>query len=231
MDPPSTPGRTGSLPVTPPKTTRSVPGSLSIRVSHKVLVLGDYETGKTTLAKSLLLGMPRWLAFDPRGDVLGRGRRTLGEVRRDLAQGGKAIYQPPRGNMEASLNDFCELALTQSELMVFVDEPSMAAEGKGMPQAFKDLHRLGHARGLGAMVATHTIWDLPHVAQQSNHLFIFKVDRPVELNALGQVVGQAAIEYIQAAPKFHCWHKGAGHEGPIDTTRRAGVTPTKPPAA
>jgi hypothetical protein len=134
------------------------------------------------------------------------------------------VYVPGRGNLEKKLGDFLEFAMSQKNAMVFIDEPSMVK----LPQAFHDLHRLGHARGLGVTIATHTIWDLPHVTQQAHHLFLFRIDRVVEINTLRQVCSPACIGWLPKAPKYWVWHRGAEHDGPVEPIPIGAPPPAQP---
>lgn len=202
-----------------------MPQGLDIRASHKLIILGDYEQGKSTLAKTIMASMPRYMAWDPRQDVFERGNRDFTAFTRQFTTEGRAIYAPGRGGLPAKLDNYCEFALTQHNAMVFIEEPAMVGKAN-LPESVDDLHRLGHARSLGVTVTTHSLWDLPHVYHQANHWFVFRTTRPIELNALGQVLNPKALDWLPKAPPYWCWHRGGGHEGPM---KPVGVTHGKPP--
>lgn len=136
--------------------------------------------------------------------AFGARQRNFDSFKRFFEQYGKATFQPGRVNLEEKFDDFCEYALSQSNAMVFVDEPAMVAQ---KPQSFSDLHRLGHKRGLGVTVASHSVWDLPHVFQQYNHLFVFRITRIVDLNALRQMLPEEAVEVVGHLSDYHFIHK------------------------
>lgn len=204
---------------------------IAISEDDKALILGDYRTGKTTLAQRLVLMARRHLVWDPRQDIFRQGLRDLKAVEAEFAKTGRAIYHPGRGDILRKFDEFCEFALKQHSALVFIDEPASLGSAHQLPQSFRDLHRLGHARGLGVMLATHSVWDLPHVMHQANHLFIFQITRPVDLNVLGQMVSAEAIEWIKTAPRFWFWHRGGGHDGPVSPLPRQLPTAPPPPAA
>lgn len=136
--------------------------------------------------------------------AFGERQRNFDSFKRFFEQYGKATYQPGRTNLAAKFDDFCEYALSQSNAMVFVDEPSMV---NPMPQSFSDLHRLGHKRGVGVTVASHSVWDLPHVFQQYHHLFVFRITRIVDLNALRQMLPEEAVMEVEKLPDYHFIYK------------------------
>lgn len=201
---------------------------IQIKEDDKVLILGDYQTGKTSLAQFLIALCRRSLVWDPRQDIFRDGLRDLEAVKKEFEKTGRAVYHPGRGDILRKFDAFCEYALTQHSALVFIDEPASLGSAHQLPQSFRDLHRLGHARGLGVMLATHSVWDLPHVMHQANHLFVFQITRPVDLNVLGQMVSAQAIEWIKTAPRFWFWHRGVGHDGPVSPLPRA-VPPAPAP--
>lgn len=177
--------------------------AIPVSQREKILILGDYQTGKTTLAKFLLASMPRRMVWDPTF-AFGDRQRNWESFKRFFSQYGKATFQPGRVNLEDKFDGFCEYALSQSNAMVFVDEPAMVQHH---PQSFSDLHRLGHKRGLGVTVASHSVWDLGHVFQQYHHLFVFRITRIVDLNALRQLLPEEAVEKVQTLPDWHFIHR------------------------
>lgn len=189
---------------------------IRLRMDQKILILGDYETGKTTFAKWLLPQMKRCLVWDPTFAFQG-GSKNWEDVKKQFEdpKNGRAIFWPGRGNLESKMEAFCEYALKQHSAMVFIDEPAMLGTSHQLPQAFVDLHRLGHKRGLGMTIATHSVWDLPHVTHQAHHTFAFRIDRPVDQNVLKQILKEGGAEWVKDAPQYHFWHRGGGHEGPV----------------
>lgn len=146
--------------------------------------------------------------------MYGRHREDFNGFKRWVGQYGKGVFQPrrgPPGYLDDLFDRFCEYALTLSNTMVFVDEPAMVED---IPQSFWDLHRLGHKRGLGLIIATHRLADLEAVAQQVDHLFVFRIPIVYDIWTLKSVLGDAGASWVANAPPRVFWYKGIGGSGP-----------------
>lgn len=226
----ATPPPSVGLPATTTAITPTSNTRLVLKINQKILILGDYETGKTNHARFILDRMKRSLVWDPTFAFPG-GSRSWEEVKAAFVKTGKAVYWPGRGNLPAKLDAFCEFALTQHSAMILIDEPAMVGHASALPQSFMDLHRLGHKRGLGFTLATHSVWDLPHVTHQANHVFAYRIGRVVDLNVLKQILGEGGSEWVKNAPQYHFWHRSADHEGPMRPIPKAGTLPVQQGAA
>lgn len=185
------------------------------------MALGDYKSGKTTLLKAV--PAPRQWIFDPTM-AWGAGYRDLRQAEAAFRKRGVAVFQPARAVVKDSLERFCDLALSFDNCMTKIDELNMAGSP---PQAFHDLHRLGHKRNVGLAIGTHSIWDIPHQLQQFNHLFAFRPMRVVEFNALIQIIGADGVAWLKTAPRYWSAHVSHDHLGPMPPVPRP-ATPTQP---
>lgn len=149
--------------------------------------------------------------FDPTY-AWGDGSKDLRQAWDRFQSSGRGIYQPGRGDVNGKLAKWSDLALRLDNCFATVDELNMAGEP---PQEFHDLHRLGHKRGVGLGIGTHSIWDVPHALQQFNHLFAFRPTRIVEFNALKQVIGDQGVDWLRKAPDYWSWHVSREHQGPM----------------
>lgn len=77
-----------------------------------------------------------------------------------------------------------------------------------MPQAFEDLHRLGHKKGIGLAIATHRLADLEAMGQAADQFFVFRPATVADVYGLYALIGKPAAEWVADAPPFHFWHKG-----------------------
>jgi hypothetical protein len=198
---------------------------------QKILIIGDYQTGKTTAAKHILKSVPRRLIWDPTF-AFGDRQRRLEDAQRYFDEYGKCTYQPGRGDLAKKFEDFCEFSLQQRNALVFIDEPSMIGDAKKLARLLQDLHRLGHKNGIGVAIASHSVWDIPHVMQQYHHLLCFRVSRIVDLNALRQLVSERGVEWIRHAPDYWFWYANNQSQGimrPIPTDSKPELHTQIPP--
>lgn len=187
-----------------------------------MLILADYEEGKTSLAAFIRSTQPRSFVWDPTFAFEG-GVRDLRQAFEQWQRTGHAVYQPGRGDLDEKFDRFCELMLRLTNTLVVIDEPKMVTK---YPQSLIDLHRLGHKRGDGVMTVTHSVWDLPPVMQQAQHLFILHVDRIVEVNALRQMLPPEGVAWVNdkaRSKSFAFWYKGGGYNGPCPALPRSAL--------
>lgn len=206
---------------------------LVVRSDEKVLVLGDFRSGKTTLAKAIAATARKSLVFDPVMEY-GDGQRGIAALRAAYAATGRGIYQPlPLSDLTSALAEFCRFALEQSDTVIVIDEPTLAIEGPRVtvPREFNALYRLGHKRGLGIVIATHRYrGDLPALFRLVHHYFIFSCGVDVDRMALRDVVGEAGSQWLQNPPRFAFWHRGPGHSGPCAPLALGTPAPPTTPA-
>lgn len=178
-------------------------------------MVGDYRMGKTTLARNILRGVPRKLSFDPTY-AFPYGQRTVEDAARVFATYGTCTFQPGRNRdpreLGKKLDAFCNLALDQSNALVFIDELNLV---KVIPQSYYDLEALGHKRNLGIMTAVHRIQgEIPAIFQIHDHFFAFHCSVVYDLYTLKGIIGDTGAAYVQGAPKYFFWYKGPSWSGP-----------------
>jgi len=176
-----------------------------VRQRDKTLILGDFRTGKTTLARTLLARSPRYLAWDPTWvlvDDAAHDVPTLADHQRRL---GRGILQPE--DEDASFDAFCELAFRSSNTLVFIDEPADRMDARApLPADFARLLRRGHKYGNGLVLATHRYHgDLPAITRTCENLFAFRCSVDVDLVALKDMIGDEGAAWVRTAPRWHFW--------------------------
>lgn len=159
--------------------------------------------------------MPRAWIFDPTF-AFDNGTQDLRQATQQFVETGRAIYQPGRVNIEEKFAAWCEIALRLDNCMSFVDEPTMVVGSRGLPQAFSDLLRLGHKRGVGVTLATHRFHgDLPALCRMVDHIFAFRMPIDIDVAAIRDYIGREGAEFVQTAPKYWFWYWcGDGRGGP-----------------
>lgn len=204
---------------------------INVGLSEKVLILGEFQSGKSTLARHLAGLAKRRFIFDPVWGF-GGGHRTLPEAWQSFQTTGHGVYCPPaaRGiDLWDEMDAFGWQALEAANAMVLVDEPALGMDGRSaIPPGINHFYRLGHKRGNGIVLATHRFHgDLPALLRMVHHFFIFKTDLDLDVIALRPYLGPAGVEWVMQAPKYHFWHRGGGHNGPVQPLR----LPEKPKPA
>ncbi len=168
--------------------------------------------GKSFLARFITRKFRRYLVWDL-GHAWPWGTRDWDQAVKDMQAHGRVVYQPGTGDLEEPFRRFCRLALTLSNTCILIDEPRRKLLGA---REFDDYIRLGHKRNNATILCPHSLWDLPHVSQQYNHLFIFRVTRAVDQNVLVQIVPREAAEWAKTAPPRHFWHQTPTGGGPLN---------------
>ena len=207
----------------PPETVqdpRDAPGvgvnsvGITVTTGDKVLVLGDFKVGKTTLVRVLLRPFEKTWAFDPTWAMPG-GRHSVEEALADYNATGHGIYQPYPADWEDGFEKWCSVAMTLDNTMTFIDEPSLVLRPTGtIPISFSALWRLGHKRGNGCILATHR-WhgDLPALTRIFDHLFAFRMTVDNDVDELADLIGDEAAEYVRRQPNRAFFHKASGETG------------------
>jgi len=177
---------------------------------HKVLVVGDFRTGKTYWCHWLLSQAQRYIAYDPAWElnvhqgVVTHDETALAEA---VASHARVIYQPcdPKAEFDA----FCRVATSATNAIVYVDEPALVMSSSGaIPPAFSRLYRLGHKRGLGVLLSTHRYQgDLPALTRVAHHVVAFRCSVNRDLMALREILGEAGAEWVRTAPSHAYWHR------------------------
>lgn len=187
--------------------------NIEISQDQKISVLGDFKTGKTTLCEVILSSFPRWMAFDAAHRMHAPPElvaQTPAEALRLFDSGGRSILRPREADLEAPFDAWSEGVLTRSNLMSYVDEPTLVLQSTGrIPDGFSRIYRVGHARGIGCMMGTHRYsGDLPALTRIRDHLFCFRMTVNADVESLADEMGWDAAEYVKQQPDRFFFYKG-----------------------
>ncbi len=215
----------GIVRTTPPQKT---PPRINVELNDKVLILGDFKMGKTTLATRLLSKFRRFAVWDYT-HFLPNGTSDLKTFKQKFLSTGRAIYQPGIKSEEAlaaEFDDFCFFMLSQSYAMVFIDEPASVMNSRSMGAGFSNFYRLGHKRYLGVILATHRYHgDIPALTRIVNHRFIFRCGVDTDIDALVGDIGMEGAMWVKDAPKYAYWYRGEAYNGPMPPLPMGGKSP------
>lgn len=184
---------------------------IDIKQDQKVLVLGDFQTGKTTFMKWLRSQMPRSMTFDPTW-AFPNGKHSVAEAVADFKTTGHGVFQPQPHEMEWQFDAWCNAVMQENNLMAFIDEPALVMSAMGtIPPGFSALYRLGHKRGIGVALATHKYHgDIPSLTRIKHHMFCFRMSVDNDVKAIAGEVGVPAAQYISKQADYYFYYKGTG---------------------
>lgn len=199
--------------------------SISLNQRDKTLILGDFKTGKTTFAQTLLAASPSYVAWDPTWALVDDGPHDISGLKDTFRRVGRAVLQPD--DEDAMFEPFCAFAFECPNTLVFIDEPADSMGSRStIPPAFQKLHRRGHKRGQGLVLATHRFHgDLPAITRVFDNLFVFRCSVDVDLEALRPYLGDVGVEWVKQAPRYHFWARMVTPNGIIQGPCRP-VRPT-----
>lgn len=209
-----------STPPTPASTPR-----LQVSSRDKVLIIGDYETGKTTLLKWLLAQVgsygvydPTWVMDDLPGSLVEQVPPTVRSLAPLSPSRPRVVWEPYETTQDddETFAAYCRAMLRSWNAPAAIDEPALMMRPQNVPQDFAKLHRLGHKHGVGVWLAFHRIHgDLPALTRIFKHIFIFRISVDNDLAAIAGMAGSKAAAWAATAPDYHFWYHSRLWSGPL----------------
>ncbi|MFA6329971.1 MAG: hypothetical protein WCX64_04815 [Candidatus Micrarchaeia archaeon] len=185
--------------------------TLPFAPNHRVLFVGQTQSGKTTLFKRHLRELPSAVIFDVKGQYRDVARPTS-DPRQiiPLLKAGhvKVAFQPPDARPEW-LNYFCELAWNNLRRTTLVFEEIGAYTSPGlMPRRLRDLVMIaqGEPRKLGMVFLNPRPTGLHNdLLSQVTHVFSFSQDNR---NDVGRLCAEysAGMSVVQELAPFEFVH-------------------------
>lgn len=183
-------------------------------------VCGIRGYGKTTLARQLVAGAPRLLAYDPFGehDALALDYADLV----DYLDYVDSLERFRVGLREAGHEEeFCALALVigrrlQQEppgrqLVVLLEEADLVARPGQEPPVFQDLVARGRHEGIELVAVSRRPAEVSRlITSQAEYFYVLRAQEPRDVTYLRGYIGEAAAAAAQQLPKFHylAWQGG-----------------------
>ncbi len=193
-----------------------MPGS-SVQ-TYRAAILGQTETGKSTLLSALLLSLPETWTFDPNRNHAWTGfaedRLFWPDLRKQ--RGGKGRYHDDGQRLAAT-------AATVGGMTVVFEEANMLIRpGYVSPPAIEDLLHEGrhlpapdHPRaGVGCILVSRDPVELPqHWLSQVQHTFCFRLQGA---NNLARIAREGfPPDQVAALPKGQFFHRDAARGGAV----------------
>ncbi len=180
--------------------------------------------GKSTMARHLVTGAPRLLAYDPFGehDALALDFADLVDF---------LDYAPSLAGFRVSLReagheaDFCGLALAVARelqreqppggLTVLLEEADLIARPGQEPPVFQDLIARGRHDGIELVAVSRRPAEVSRlITSQAEFFYVFRTQEPRDVTYLRGYIGEAAAGAVQQLPKFRyvAWSGGTWAE-------------------
>jgi hypothetical protein len=187
-----------------------------------VLCVGRKEQGKTTLAYSSLLPMPKRVIFDPREDFETSDIvNTTGlDLYADLnEQENDEVIVQTSDDLEAAFATTCIelkdwIVEHRGERFGFlVDDSRLVLQTKSVPFEFSWMLRSTKVNESRIILTTWRVVDIPlEVRSQCDHWFIFKTTELRDLELIEERFGEQAVEMVKNLQPYHYLH--ADDSGP-----------------
>ncbi|MBU1172987.1 MAG: hypothetical protein KKD44_25785 [Proteobacteria bacterium] len=182
--------------------------SIEVRSDDVVVICGKRRSGKSHFMKELIKGFKRRIIYDLNWEHedLGLVVRSTKVLREGWKSGINHVVYQPINTDESDFEKFIETVWTFHDVCLIIEELEKYAKPHHMPRALKHLVDVGRHHGIGLVCTARRISMLSaDIPFNADHIFVFKVHRPQDLDLLRQWVGDE-IYKIRDAPEYSFVH-------------------------
>lgn len=179
---------------------------MNIRPEWRYFVTGKTQSGKTYLAKKILMQCKNRLMYDVKREYgdLGVVVHTLQQLAYVIKEGAVRIVYQPEDLSPEHFNEVCRFVyLHLKNIMFAVDEVQSVCTKSYIPKYFKLIITVRQADGVGVMAITQRPQNVHNdVLSQSSVWFVFKITQKHDADAVERNTGIPA-DALQALPYRH----------------------------
>lgn len=187
---------------------------LRLVAGQKILVVGGFQRGKTTLVKLIVRLAPAVLVWDTAngGEFGAKDGFTpcrLDQVRDAIKRGARriAVRIPPGQDPTKLFDDFCKLAFTLHGWVIVIDElskviTSASPSEMGRYLWFSTLWREAHKNRSSVIIATHRLNEVPVLLREVHHFIQFGCRARVDLKEIERDHGEEAAAAVRDMAPF-----------------------------
>ncbi|MGI8403365.1 MAG: hypothetical protein ACR2OE_01100 [Thermomicrobiales bacterium] len=157
--------------------------SFNIGRTDRVFFVGSTGSGKTTLAKSLLWGLPYVVILDPKHtfslpESWPHGWHYANAPRRhqDMRDAATLVYRPTYDEILDGCEEFFQWIFARGNTIVYVDEAATISKPRSIGRGYDRNIREGREKGIGIWSATQRPRFIPQVLMtESESFFVFRL--------------------------------------------------------